>query len=230
MTTTDGNNSSLNEVRTIFRGPETGDSMRAQNLYAREAKSLDCVQFVNMTKHAATFAKMENIAITFTEEEARKLLQPHNDAIVVSLQVANSLVHWILIDNGSSADILFKDALTKINLGGAKLIPVNTPLQGFSRVCIHTEGMITLPVTLGEGDTKVTRMVNFFVVDQPFAYNAIIGQPTLNAMRVITSTYHLMMKFPAKNGDGLVVGSQHDARICYVKITNWKVESKGREV
>ncbi|XP_024024960.1 uncharacterized protein LOC112092617 [Morus notabilis] len=175
MNTTDGNNFALNEVRTIFRGPETGDSMRARNLYAREAKGLDCVQFVNMTEHAAKFAKMENIAITFTEEEARKLLHPHNDAIVVSLQVANSLVHRILIDNGSLADILFKDALTKINLGGAKLTPVNTPLQGFTGACIHTEGMITLPVIMGEGNTKVTRMVNFLVVDQPSAYNVIIG-------------------------------------------------------
>ncbi|XP_024029047.1 uncharacterized protein LOC112093867 [Morus notabilis] len=118
---------------------------------------------------------MENIAITFTEEEARKLLHPHNDAIVVSLQVANSLVHQILIDNGSSADILFKDALNKINLGGAKLTSVNTPLQGFTGACIHAERMITPPVTMGEGETKVTRMVNFLVVDQPSAYNAIIG-------------------------------------------------------
>ncbi|XP_024029279.1 uncharacterized protein LOC112093925 [Morus notabilis] len=81
-----------------------------------------------MTEHVVKFVKMENIAITFTEEEARKLLHPHNDAIVVSLQVANSLVHRILIDNESSVDILFKDALNKINLGGAKLTPVNTSL------------------------------------------------------------------------------------------------------
>ncbi|XP_024023801.1 uncharacterized protein LOC112092279 [Morus notabilis] len=133
------NNSALNKVRTIFGGPETGDFMRARNLYAREAKGLDCGQFVNMTEHVAKFAKIENIAITFTYEEARKLLHLHNDAIVMSLQVANSLVHRSLIDNGSSADILFKDALTKINLGGAKLTLVNTPLQGFTGACIHTE-------------------------------------------------------------------------------------------
>lgn len=61
------------------------------------------------------FSKMKNIAITFIEEKmrARKLRHPHNDAIVVSLRVANSRVHRILIDNGSSSYILFKDVLRK---------------------------------------------------------------------------------------------------------------------
>ena len=209
----------LNDVRTIFGGPETGDSSRARKSYAREAKDLDGRQYVNMTEHIAKFSKMENVAITFTEEEAKKLLHPHNDALVISLRIANSRVHRILVDNGSSADILFKSALTRINLGGAKLTPVLTPLYGFAGECVRAEGVITLPVTMGEDLAQITRMVNFLVVDRPSVYNAIIGRPTLNAMRAVTSTYHLMMKFPTENGIGVVIGSQKEARICYVNAT-----------
>ena len=129
----------LNDVRTIFGGLETGNSSRARKSYAREAKDFDGTQYVNMTEHIAKFSKMDNVAITFTEEEAKKLLHPHNDALVISLRIANSQVHRILVDNGSSADILFTSAVTRINLGGAKLTPVLTPLYGFAGECVRAE-------------------------------------------------------------------------------------------
>ena len=58
-------------------------------------------------------------------------------------------------------------------------------------------------------------MVDFLVVDRPFAYNAIIGRPGLNKLRAATSTYHLMMKFPTEEGVGEVKGDQLAARRCY---------------
>lgn len=56
-------------------------------LYAREAKGYDCGHYVSMTEHVTKFSKMENVSITFSEQDvrARKLLHSHNDAIVVSL-------------------------------------------------------------------------------------------------------------------------------------------------
>ncbi|GMN33966.1 hypothetical protein TIFTF001_044856, partial [Ficus carica] len=145
----------LNDVRTIFGGPETGDSSRARKSYAREAKDFD---------------------------------------------------------------------------GGAKLTPVLTPLYGFAGECVRAEGVITLPVTMGEDLAQITRMVNFLVVNRPSVYNAIIGRPTLNAMRAVTSTYHLMMKFPTENGIEVVVGRQKEARICYVNATNGESSAKGKEI
>jgi hypothetical protein len=51
-------------------------------------------------------------------------------------------------------------------------------------------------------------IVDFLVVDRPSAYNIIIGRSTLNKLRAITSTYHLMMKFPTKEGIGELRGNQ----------------------
>ena len=48
------------------------------------------------------------------------------------------------------------------------------------------------------------------------AYNAILGRPTLNSWKVVTSTYHLMIKFPTDYGVGELRGSQVAARECYV--------------
>jgi hypothetical protein len=43
----------------------------------------------------------------------------------------------------------------------------------------------------------------------------IIGRLALNKLRVATSTYHLMMKFPTEEGVGIVRGDQLVARMCY---------------
>jgi hypothetical protein len=47
-----------------------------------------------------------------------------------------------------------------------------------------------------------TIMVDFLVVNRLSAYNAIISRSALNKLKVTTSTYHLMMKFPTEEGVG----------------------------
>ena len=58
--------------------------------------------------------------------------------------------------------------------------------------------------------------MNFLVVDCSSSYNAIIGRPTLNSLKAITSTYHLSVKFPTEHGVGQVQGDQLAVRECYL--------------
>ena len=58
--------------------------------------------------------------------------------------------------------------------------------------------------------------MTFLVVDCSSAYNAILGQPTLNAWKAVTSTYHLMIKFPTDYGVKELYGDQIAARECYI--------------
>ena len=62
-------------------------------------------------------------------------------------------------------------------------------------------------------------MVDFLLVDQPSAYNTIIGLPTLNTVRVALSTYHLAMKFPVGNLIGEVMSDQVEAQQWYAMST-----------
>ena len=55
----------------------------------------------------------------------------------------------------------------------------------------------------------------FLVVDAPSAYNMLLGRPSLNAIKVIPSAYHMMIKFPTVSGEGMVRGDQRVARECY---------------
>ena len=53
------------------------------------------------------------------------------------------------------------------------------------------------------------------VVKGRSSYNAIIGRPTLVAMKAVTSIYHLCLKFPTLGGVEVVRGNQYEARMCY---------------
>ena len=63
---------------------------------------------------------------------------------------------------------------------------------------------------------QIIRNVTFLVVDCSSAYNAIVGRPTLNSWKAVTSTYHLMIKFPTEYGVGELRRNQVAARECYI--------------
>ena len=73
-------------------------------------------------------------------------------------------------------------------------------------------------VTIGDYPQQITRDVTFLVVDCSSTYNAILGRPTLNSWKAVTSTYHLMIKHPTEYGVGEVRGDQVVARECYIAI------------
>lgn len=76
-----------------------------------------------------------------------------------------------------------------------RLLLVDTPLVEFGGTKVFPVGTITLLVIIGVYHQQLTREVNFLVVDCSSAYNAIIGQPMLNAWRAVTFTYHLLVNF-----------------------------------
>ncbi|KAL5540749.1 hypothetical protein UlMin_044072 [Ulmus minor] len=203
------------EVRVIIGGPATGDTNRAQKNYARQARSEPFPNQINLAEHKNKAPRLSNEPIIFTEEEASGLWHPHKDAIVVALRIASRKVYKILIDNGSSADILFRSTLNRMDLVGAKFDPIKSALYGFTGDSIHSEGVLNLPVELGTHPCQHIQSVEFVVVDCPSSYNAIIGRPTLNAIRAVTSTYHLLVKFPTVGGIGILKGDQQASRDIY---------------
>ena len=56
-------------------------------------------------------------AITFIDKDARRVHHPHDDMIVITLLIANYITKRVLIDNGSSADILYYPAFQQMSLG-----------------------------------------------------------------------------------------------------------------
>ena len=100
------------------------------------------------------------------------------------------------------------------------LVLVNAPLVGFGGTRVHPLSAVTLSVTVGDYPQQITKDITFLVVDYSSAYNAILGHPTLNSWKAMTSTYHLIIKFPTEYGMGEVRGDQVAAHECYIVILN----------
>ena len=105
-------------------------------------------------------------------------------------------MHRVLVDNGSSADILYYSVFQQMRIDRERLTPTNASLVGFGGTRVFPLGVITLAIKAGDCPWQITREVTFLMVDCSSAYNVILGQPTLNSWKVVTSTYHLMIKFP----------------------------------
>ena len=95
-------------------------------------------------------ARKESPIIGFLEEDARRLHHPHDDALVVSIRIEDYNMHRVLVDNGSSADILYYLAFQQTGIGRERLIPTNTPLVDFGGTRVLPLSAITLSVVVGD--------------------------------------------------------------------------------
>ena len=154
-------------------------------------------------------------SITFSDSDMEGCQLPHDDPLVVRAIVVNKTVHRVLIDNGSSADIIFTSAFDKMGIEREKLEPVNTHLRGFSGEKVLPLGSIQQVLTLGDPPCQATTTTRFLIIDAPSAYNMLLDKPSLNAIKAIPFAYHMMIKFPTVNGVGMVRGDQRVARECY---------------
>ena len=91
---------------------------------------------------------------------------------MLSLQVVNFLIKRVLIDTGSSANIIFTTTLADMSVDQNTISRRSTVLIGFSGEQKFTIGEIILPV-YAEG---INKMTTFLVLDCLSAYNMIMGR------------------------------------------------------
>jgi hypothetical protein len=157
-------------------------------------------------------SKWSHIPITFSQEDFQLKDYPHNDAMVISCVIKVFLVHNILVDTGSAADIIFAKAFRKMQELDDKIHDATHPLCGFGGRQIVALGKITMLVTFGYIHNTRTEQVVFDIVDIEYPYNAIIGRGTLNAFEAILHPAYLCMKIPTEQGPITLHGSQEAAR------------------
>jgi hypothetical protein len=89
------------------------------------------------------------VSITFSQEDLQLKDYPHNDAMVISCVIKGFLVHNVLVDTGSAADIIFAKAFRQMQEQDDKIHDATHPLCVFGGKEIVTLGKITIPITFG---------------------------------------------------------------------------------
>ena len=106
------------------------------------------VQSVQLSGRSPKTKSTDEQAITFTDEDAERIHHPHDDAIIITLLIAD-YTRRVFVDNGSSADILYYPTFQQMKLGRDQLCLVNSPLVGFGGMKVQPMGAISLPVVVG---------------------------------------------------------------------------------
>lgn len=92
---------------------------------------------------------MDKPTITFIDEDARRLHHPYNDVIVITLTIANYTSRRVLVDNGSSTNILYYLAIQQMKIDKDLLRPAIVPSIGFGGMEVLPVGTISLSVVVG---------------------------------------------------------------------------------
>ncbi|KAF8095005.1 hypothetical protein N665_0346s0002 [Sinapis alba] len=134
--------------------------------------------------------------IIFSAEDTLGIHSPHNDQLLVELGIGRCDITKVLIDTGSSVDLIFRDILDKMGIDLRDMKPSTRSLTGFNGSSEIMLGTIRLPVYA----CGVVRMVKFSVISAKAHYNIILGTPWIHSMKAVASTYHQCVKFPGSGG------------------------------
>lgn len=119
-----------------------------------------------------------------------RITTPLDDALVITTTIDGFETKRILIDGGSSLDILLLDAFKNMTRNTNDLKGIDFPLIRFAGSAIYPLRDIRLSVNIGEGWKYLTIYVLFIIVGTPTSYYTIHERTTINSNGIVPSTVH----------------------------------------
>ncbi|XP_030939490.1 uncharacterized protein LOC115964291 [Quercus lobata] len=135
--------------------------------------------------------KGNSLMLGFLDEDKGGTIQPHDDALVVTLRIGGFDVKRVLVDPGSAVEVMCPDLYRRLNLKPEDLMAYDSPLISFEGKAVISKGQIRLPIQTGLEVVEV----DFIVVDAYSPYTAIIARPWLHTLGAMSSTLHLKVKY-----------------------------------
>ena len=126
------------------------------------------------------------LVMGFSDEDKIRTIQPHDDTLVITLQIWGYDVKRVMVDQGSAAEIMYPDLYKGLNLKVGDLMPYSSPLVSFEGKIIILKGQVRLPVQTGSEVVEV----DFIVVDAYSPYTVIVARPWLHTLEAVSSTLH----------------------------------------
>nr|KYP71310.1 hypothetical protein KK1_010565 [Cajanus cajan] len=96
--------------------------------------------------------------------------------MVIAVALANWEVHKTLVDQGSSAEILYWPTFLRLDVPHSLIQPHTEPLVGFAGRSVYTRGYVDLLTTFGVPPDTRRIMVRYLLMEVNTSYNIIIGR------------------------------------------------------
>ncbi|RDX92425.1 hypothetical protein CR513_25442, partial [Mucuna pruriens] len=178
-----------------------GEELCGEQDFRRKRKAHQSYQILIGANLTPLGERRKGCTITFQEKD-RRYEAAGDEPMVISVVVEDFKIERVLIDQGSSANILYGSTYRRMGLLGLKETP--GCLYGFSGERVPIKGIVELDTIFGEGGNAKMIPVLYTVIEVEASYNIIMGRPALNRLKAIVSTYHLCMKYPTIEGVGAV--------------------------
>ncbi|XP_019231786.1 PREDICTED: uncharacterized protein LOC109212591 [Nicotiana attenuata] len=149
--------------------------------------------------------------LVFSEEDLEATMEPHNDALVISFLSNNTRIKRVLVDPGSSVNIIRSEVVGQLGLLN-QVIPTSRVLHGFNMVGEETKGEIIISI----GMSGTTHNTEFQVINGDMKYNALLGRPWIHNIRAVPSTLHQVIRFPTRGGITTIYGERQVRREIFV--------------
>ena len=192
----------LGTINVIFAAPGRIGSCLSRVMSVARLSSED-------TSHEPKRARVKRpLVMGFSDENKIGTIQPHDDALVITLRIGGYDVKRVMVDQGSAAEIMYPDLYRGLSLRAKDLTSYSSPLVSFEGKVIIPKGQIKLPVQTGSEMVEV----DFIVVDGYSPYIVIVARPWLHTLGAVSSTLHQNVKFLSKGQIEEILGDQAMAR------------------
>nr|XP_025635645.1 uncharacterized protein LOC112729699 [Arachis hypogaea] len=154
-------------------------------------------------------------SISFGPEDKWFDNAPESPPMVITARVGTGLVKRILVDTGVDSNIMFRNVFDALGLRDADLTTHQHGVIGLGDNFIKPDGVISLPISVGQNQGRRSTMAEFVILRDSTAYNIILGRKTINDVEAVISTKLLIMKFVTNEGSiGSIRGDLETAVAC----------------
>lgn len=132
-----------------------------------------------------------NLSLGFNYDELPPEGRNHNKALHISIECVDTILSRVLVDTGSSLNMLPKSSLSKLTIKGLVVKSSELIVRAFNSSRREVIGEVDLPIKIGPHKFFIT----FFFMDIYLTYICLLGQPWIRSVGAVTSTPHKRLKF-----------------------------------
>jgi len=148
------------EIHTISGGFSGGGCTASQQKkYARAVMSVE----------AQRADDAFGIDLVFTKADLQDIIPHNNDPVVILVVTVGRKMHRVLVDQGSSTDVMLWTTFNKLQLSPDMLRPYIGCLYGFARDQVEVCGHLKLRTTFTDGTASCTVNIRYLIVNAPSA-------------------------------------------------------------